>query len=62
VVVFGRHKVPAMPQFKAQERGGRHSLTSLSLGLKGDTLDHCSDGVVGVIPLLKPVAGTAGCK
>jgi hypothetical protein len=62
VAAFGRHEVPAMPQFKAQERGGRHSPTSLSLGSKGDTPDHYSDGAVGVIPLLEPVAGTAGCK
>ncbi len=63
VATIGRHVCPAMPQFKAQERGSRHSSTSETLGSIEEKRDHLGDGVALGLPLLlEPVAGTAGCK
>ena len=62
VAVIGRHAVPAMPQRKAQERGGRHSPISEMLRSKAEEADHLGDGVAPESPLLEPVAGIAGCK
>ena len=62
VSAISRRPVPAKPQLKAQERGGRHSSTSETLGNSEEKEDHLGDGTAKGIPLFEPVAGIAGCK
>ena len=61
VAAIGRHTIPATPQYKAQERGGRHSSISEMLRNSEEEV-HFGDGAAPETPLLEPVAGTAGCK
>ena len=62
-VITRRYESPAMPQFKAQERGGRHSPTDQLSGSCPIVADHSwRRSSMGGKPLLEPVAGTAGCK
>lgn len=64
VAIMGRHvDVPANPQSKGQERGGRRSSTGNCSGSDTPSVDHLfCDGVGDASPLLEPVAGVAGCK
>ena len=62
VAAMGRHAVPAMPQFEAQERGSRPSSTSEMLEVTAEMADRWSDVAAKGLPLLEPVAGAAGCK
>jgi hypothetical protein len=61
VAAIGCHTIPAIPQFKAQERGGRHSSISEILRNSEEEV-HFGNGAVPETPLLEPVTGTAGCK
>ena len=62
VSAISRRPVPAKPQFKAQERGGRHSSISETLRNSDEKEDHLGDGITPESLLFEPVTGIAGCK
>ena len=62
MAAISRCTVPAKPQEKAQERGGRHSSISEMLRSTEEKGDHLGDGAITGTLLLEPVTGIAGCK
>ncbi len=54
--------IPAKLQFKAQERGGRHSSISKILRDSEEKEDHLSNRVAPESLLLEPITSIASCK
>jgi hypothetical protein len=61
VTAIGYYTIPVILQFKAQERGGRHSSISKILRNSEEEI-HFGNGVAPEILLFEPVTGIAGCK
>lgn len=62
IMAISRFLSPAIPQFKAQERGGRLSPTSETLGSRPQVGDLLDDVGREAKLSFKPIAGIAGYK
>ena len=61
MAVIGRHTIPIIPQYKAQEKGGRHSLISEILRNSEEEV-YFSNGIALETLLLKPITSIASYK